>query len=886
MTRLRIFWARLAGMLRRRAAERELEEELAFHQAMLESEHQAAGLSAEAARQAARRDLGSIAAMQETWRDRLRPRWIEAAIQNLRYAARQMRRGHLFTALAVASLAIGIGANATVFSWLDGALLRPLPVHQPGRLAAIWRRYARGGSSENFSFPALMDLSHCPAFSGVAAFYSAAALLGRGTGSRLVWDYVVAGNYFRVVRPTFVLGRGFTPAEDGAGGGRPVVVLTYRLWQRQFGGARSVLGKTVWIDQHAYTVVGVTGPRFDGTERILRTDMFLPLAMTNQLDPGLIGPRWRTAWHAPNFWNVARLQPGMSWAQAGAALAAWQKHLGPIHPGSFRDDGARLGLAPPGLITPGTRRVASEFGLVFLICAGLVLALACLNLANILLARGLARRRETAVRLAIGCGRARLVAQDLTEAVILAAIGGMAGVGLALWTDRIVKVIRAEASFPVTLNLRMDWRVLAFTAAVAFAAALVFALVPALRAAAGDPSRDLAGGAGAGSMRRSRLRGGLLGFQVALAALAVVVAGLMLRSLQDIAGAGPGFNARHVLVATFDLGEQGYTTERGRRFYSQLLAHARRLPGVEAAALTSYLPLGDSNEMGTGVRVPGRKNAISATLDPVSPDFFRTIEVPMLRGRSFGARDRKGAAGVAVINEALARRAFGSASAVGRTVRIGSGRSYRIVGVAANFDVGSLGETTPHFFAVPFAQRYAPHMNLLLRIGGPPVAMAPRVRKLVAGLDPKLVITSIAPLSRTLDFALLPARLAAVTLALFGGLALLLAAIGAYGVITHAVVQRTAEIGTRVALGARRRDILALVLRRTVLPAAVGLCAGLALALAVTRVLGAFLYGIGPRDPVAFLGGTAALAAAITAAAWIPAGRAMRLDPARALRHE
>lgn len=708
-------------------------------------------------------------------------------------------------------------------------------------------------------------------------------MMGRGAQARRVWDFEVGQNYFDVVRPHFILGRGFTPQEDGPGGGQPVAVVTYPFWRDRLGGDPHVLGRTLLLDRIPFTIVGVTGPGFIGTERILNIGLFLPLAMTRRLDPGFYGKRWRTAWNAENFWNVVRLKSGVSLPQARVALAAWLVHAAKTHPQSFAD-GARLGLAPPGFMGPDTRNAIRVFGLVMLAAAGLVLLLACANLAGLWLARGLARRRETAIRLALGCSRRRLIAQHLTEAFLLATFGAAGGLALAAWADHAVLGLGRLFPLPVTLQLGMDWRVLAFTAGITVLAALLCGVLPAWRATHADPAREFAGGAGAGGPRHSRWRGGLIGFQVALAAITAIFAALMLSSLGVIAGDNPGFEPRNVLQVSFDVGQQGLSQAQGRQFQNELLARARRLPGVTLASLGEYVPLGDAYEGGTGVSLPGGKKWFGATSVQMSPRYFRTLRIPLLRGRDFTAADSRRSAPVAIINQALARRVFGATSPLGRQIKT-SGGSLRVVGVTGDFDIDAIGDPHENFIAVPLAQEYRPHFDLLLRTAGPPLAMAPVVRKLVGRINPNIAIASIAPLERVLDFALLPARLAAVVLGIFGFLALAIAAIGVYGVVAQTVVQRTAEIGTRVALGARPADVAGLMLRQLLRPAGVGLAIGFAAAWAGTGVLAAFLYGVGPRDAAAFTGAILALVLIIAAAAYLPARRALRIQPARAL-HE
>jgi predicted permease len=881
---LRTILSRVLGLFRGARAARELKAELEAHFDLLVSENIARGLSPADARMAARRTLGAVEPMREAYRDQAAFAWANSFQQDVRYAFRRLRRAPVFAAVGILSLAIGIGANSAVFSLLDAAVLRPLPVPHPDHLVTIATTYKAGDQSASLSYPEFeLIRSRCPAFSDVAVFWSASVLYGRGVHSRRVLDYEVSGNYFDVVGVHPFLGRGFSGSEGWVAGSAPVVVVSYGFWKAQLAADAHAIGRAIAINGRDYTIIGVAPKGFVGTERIQAVDFWLPVTMHVALNPGSRLEDWTGNEFNQSFWNIARLKPGITVAQADAALSVLQSQLAHERPQVYRD--RRLSTAPPGLFAPSLRRQVLSFGIILLAVLGLVLLLACLNIANLLLARGVERRRELAIRLAVGSSRRRLARQLLTESFVISGIGGAAGWALALALLRIIAGVSLTGDVPfISIDYEMDWRVFAFTAVLAIASAFVFGAIPAWQATRSDPATVLKSAASAGGHQRSLLGEILTLSEVTLAVLAVVVAGLMIRSLLWIQQRGPGFDSRNVVVATFDLREQGYSDEQTRQFYGELQAGALALPGVASASLTSYLPLSSSYGVGGEVSRPGGSRPTECRLVAITPQYFRTIRVPLLAGREFDDRDQPNSTPVVIVNRSLARALYPNSSAVGRSL-LYSKKPSQIVGVAADYDSDSLAEGPNPYVFWPESQHSWSHMNLLVR-GSDPAQLPGEVRELVARMDHRLAISNITRLDATVNAALLPARAGAILLGSFGLLALLLAVIGIYGVLSFQVSRRVAEIGTRMALGARREDVLRLILLQGMRVAIIGIALGMAASFSVAGAVSGMLYGIRARDPLTFSATAVLLASAAFVATWIPARRAVAIDPARALRSE
>ncbi len=889
MPQIRVWLARLLGTFRRRRLEQDLQAELDTHLDLLIEENLRRGLSADEARYGALRTLGGIEQAREAFRDQAGMLWLRSLGQDLRYALRLLRRNPGFTVVALLSLALGIGANTAVFSILNFAILRPLPVSHPEQLLTIAHGSKNAGPdqySANISYPQYLDIHHHnPVFSGMTVFWAAAVFYGRGAHGQSVPDYEVSADYFDVLGVKPILGRTFSGNEGRVADSDPVVVVGYNFWKSNLGGDPHVLGQTIPLSGHPFTVIGVAPPGFIGTERILGVDLWVPISNHGLLNPGSNTAEWMNSKRNRSFWNVARLKRGVSPAAAGAWVENWGARPASDDP-NYRD--VRYGVAPPGLLSPGFRSGVTTFTIMLLGVVSLVLLLACANIANLLLARGVERRRELAIRLAIGGSRARLFQQLLTHSLLLSLLGGAAGLLLALWLDCVLLLLRPMFDLPLAFDLSLDWRTLGFALLVSFVTAILCGVIPALQAAHADPAPALRSAASLGEPRRYVLKHALVAAQAALSLLALVAAVLMVRSLWAVQGAGPGFDAGHVLAVTLDLGQQGYSEKNGRAFYASLLREASRLPGVQAASLTGYLPLSNTDESDTEAQSPSRSKPVVSIMSPVAPGYFQTMGIALLAGRDFDSTDQDSSAPVIIINQFLAHQLWPGQDPIGKIAHLDGpkGRDYRVVGIAADGKYETLGEDTTGFVYRPAAQEYWPHMNLLLRTAGPPLAYTEAARKLVAALDPNLAVSGVRAMGDYVNVALLPARLAAILLGSFGLLALALAAIGIYGVVSYAVNQRTREIGIRMALGAETGNVLTLIVRQGMAPALLGLGLGLAAALAAAGLLSAFLYGIAPRDPVTFTTAVALLVLVALFAAYVPARRATRVDPAAALRWE
>ncbi|HEV2116733.1 MAG TPA: ADOP family duplicated permease, partial [Terriglobales bacterium] len=826
---------------------------------------------------------------KEAFRDEAGFRWLRSLGQDLRYALRLLRRNPGFTAVAVLSLALGIGVNTAVFSILNYAILRPLPVSHSEELLTIAHGNRTGSPDQydaNISYPQYLDIrDHNPVFSGITAFWAAGVLCGRGAHSLSVADYEVSADYFEVIGVKPFLGRTFSGNEGRVVDSDPVVVVGYNFWKSVLGGDANILGKTIPLSGHPFTVIGVAPKGFIGTERILAVDLWVPITNHRLLNPGSDTAEWMNSKRNRSFWNVARLRPGVSPAAAGTWVENWGSRPISDDP-NYRD--RRYGVAPPGLLSPGFRSAVTTFSLMLLAVVSLVLLLACANIANLLLAQGVERQRELAIRLTIGGSRARLFQQLLTHSLLLSLLGGGAGLMLALWLDHLLLLLRPMIALPLAFDLSVDSRTLGFALLVSLATVILCGLIPAFQAARADPAPALKSATSLGEPRRYLLKHVLIAAQATLSLLALVAALLMVRSLWRVQATGPGFDASRVLAVTLDLGQQGYSEKQGREFYPALLREAVRIPGVEVASLAGYIPLSNTDESDTEAQSASRSKPVVSIVTPIAPGYFRTLGIPLLAGRDFDSSDRESSTPVVIINQFLARELWPGQDPIGKVAHLDGpqGQDYRVVGMAADGKYETLGEGSTGFVYRPATQDYLPHMNLLLRTAGPPLAYANAVRNMVAELDPNLAITEMRPMGDFVNVALLPARLAAILLGSLGLLALTLAAIGIYGVVSYAVNQRTREIGIRMALGAETGNVLRLMVRQGMMPALFGLGIGFAAALAAAGVLGAFLYGIRPHDPVTFASSVLLLLLVALLAAYGPARRAARVDPSAALRWE
>jgi predicted permease len=812
---------------------------------------------------------------------------IEAIARDLRHAARSLRASPGLVLLATLSLALGIGANATVFSWARAVLLEPFSgVPGQDRLVKALQT-DRNEEFISFSYPDYRDLrDRATTLAGLAAVRSVPVTLGADGRSERVWAQLVSGNFFEVLGVAAQTGRALTPADDRVKNAHPVVVLGHALWQRRFGGDPGVVGRTVLLNTRPHTILGVTPPRFRGAGTGVAYDAWVPMMMQEQFEPGgsrleARGHRWLEAY--------ARLGPGRSREEAEAELTVLSARIAAEN--ERESLGRGVALFP---LWRAPRSGAEILGPIIIVLAAIctiALLLACVNLASLLLARGVGRRREIAVRLSLGARRSQVVRQLLVESLLLALAGAAAGILVASSSISLLEAWVPPTGFPVALGARLDGTVVAFAAAAAVFTAVASGLAPALQTvrpdtadALRDESTGVLGGSG-----RSRLRSGLVVVQVGLSVLLLVAAGLFLRTLQRLQSTDLGFEPRGVLVASMELFTSGYDAERGLAFYRDLVGRARALPGATEASLVRRAPLGFGGSSSTSLVVEGyeapKDDTAWAYFNNVGPGYFRLMRTALVRGREFTDADREDTAPVAVVNETMAARYWPGRDAVGGRFRLGP-RWIGVVGVARDTAYRDLGEKPAPWFFLPLFQGYRPDMTLLVRTDGDAVALARPVTDLVRQLDPGIAPFGVTTLRAFIGAADFRQRVGGQLLGLFGLLGLVLACVGLYGVLSFSVARRTREIGVRMALGGSPRDIFRLVVKEGASLVATGLGVGLAGAAAVSRLLRSLLLDLSPWDPLAFVGVSALLLASALVACAVPAGRATRVDPVTALRLE
>jgi macrolide transport system ATP-binding/permease protein len=812
---------------------------------------------------------------------------MQSLIKDIQYGFRSFLKRPGFTAIAIVTLALGIGANTAIFSLVNTVLLRPLPVPHPEQLVAVYGTLHDGADYTIQSYLNYKDYrDRNDVFSGLMAYRFAPISVSHESRNERVWGYLVSGNYFDVLGVQPFLGRYFVPEEDKTPGSHPVAVISYGYWQKRFASNRGIAGQSLTLNGHVFTVIGVTPQGFNGTEVAYAPELFVPMMMEHEIEPG---NDWLESRDSDNLFAVGRLKAGVTPAQAESALTAITLQLGKEYPRENEGRGVRL--LTPGLFIPDIRNSVISFSGVLMGVVGLVLLLACVNLANLLLARATERRKELAIRLAVGASRARIVRQLVTESVLLSLAGGVGGLLLAAWINNLVASIKLPTDIALVFDLRLDWRVLAFAIAVSLATGIFFSLLPALKSSKPDLVPALKDEASMAGFRRSRLRNALVVVQVALSLVLFVCAGLVVRSLQVAQRTRPGFTPENAVALSFDLGLQGYTEEKGRAFHRQLIERAQSVAGVRSVALTSTVPLTLDFSYNTiyveGQTTTGNSNLPLAVPNEISPGYFRTMEIA-LRGRDFTERDSKDESRVAIVNETFARRFLPGRDAIGGRFNFsGPDKPYwEVIGVAADGKYNSLGEDPKAAFYRPLLRDYSTNVTLVARTVGDPQAAIAALRGELQRLDPTLPLYDVQTLSEHMSVPLFPFRMAATVLGSFGVLAIVLAAIGIYGVMSYVVAGRTREIGVRIALGAARRDVLLLIIRQGMTLAVVGLGIGLLIAFGVAQLLAKLLFGVSPVDPLTFAGVSLLLALVAALACYIPARRATKVDPLVALRYE
>ncbi|HKM89212.1 MAG TPA: ABC transporter permease [Candidatus Acidoferrales bacterium] len=891
---------RLRSLLRRDAVESEMNDELRFHVERQTEKLAASGMNPEEAARRARIELGGLEQVKEECRDARGTNLLESLLQDVRYALRVLRKSPGYTAVCVLTLALGIGANAAIFSVMDSVLLSRLPVKHPEELVLINSWDAKDRVSSSFSYPMYQDLrDRNTVFAGVIARGGANFNLSyRGVNERVRGE-LVSGNYYDVLGVRPWIGRLFTQQDDIIPGGHPVVVLSYGFWQRRFGGDPSVVGLTALLNEHPMTVIGVSPPEFYGTGLDAPEDVRVPMMMTLVFKPV---PENRMQSRGHQWLDLmARRKPGVSLAQAQTSLELLYHQ---IREGEEQQLPAttsaidrqqflvsRIRLEPGAQGRQSLQRHMSQPLLLLFAVTGIVLLILCANLANLSLARSAARGQEVAVRLALGAGRARLVRQWLTESLVLSLLGAVASVLVAVW-GKAALLSFVPADFRGNLVSPLGWHVFAFLLVVAMLTGVLLGLAPALRATRSSSvgtlhadSRMSAPGGGVLS-----LRGGLTLLQVALSLPLLVGAGLFLQSLRNLEGMDAGFQKENILLASLNPSLNGYPQARVHSLYADLLAQLRAQPGVRSASLTTNPPISggwDQDSVVVEGYQPRQGEDMSPYWAAVSTDYFKTLGIPLLAGRGFNDQDVAGAPKVAIINETMAHYFFKDANPLGRKIGLDKIPDTEIVGVVKDSKYTDLREKTPrHMYMPTMQQDRLFDLAIAVRTAGDPRAAVDMVRSVTAHVDPHLPLYGVTTLEAQIDVSLTADRMIAWLSTLFGMLATLLSAIGLYGVVAYSAERRTREIGIRIALGALPGDVLDLVLRQTGYIVAAGLALGAAAALALSRIIGNLLYSVRPMEPAVYLLAGFLLAASAGLAAYLPARRATRVDPVMALRHE
>jgi len=817
-------------------------------------------------------------------------------LKDLRYAIRSLRKRPSFTLVAVLTLALGIGINTTVFSLANSVFLRQLPVRDPHNLVWVF-----SNNEAPNSYPDYVEYrNETEIFDGLLAYDWVPLNLGANGQAERVQGALVSGNYFDVLGVQARLGRTIFPADDETQAGAPVAVISDALWQRQFNKDGNVVGKSLVLNGHTFTVIGVAPNGFVGTEEAFPREIWIPLSMESVIRPAAANARNNanvlSNRGARTLTVMGRLKSGVTIREVQARMNVVATRLAQNFPDSNQN--FQLSVYTAGNGRPAFRTMLKPVTGILLGVVGLVLLITCANVANLLLARAAKRRKEVAIRLTLGATRARLIRQLLTESVLLSCLGGLAGLLFSIWLTSFLSAIKPKVPLPLNVEFHTDWRVLTFTLLLSVLVGIVFGLVPALQASKHELVPALKDQIDRGSPRRVwSLRNALVIGQVAISIVVLIAAGLFLRSLGHARAINPGFDADRILTLSFNTTAQGYDATTANQFYQQLISRVKALPGVERVSLAQYAPLSYFYSPALSVPVivdghepaPGENPPLVGS-NAVSPNFFETLGVSLLNGRDFTDQDTNSSPGVVIVNETLARAFFSDQNPVGRKLRVmrrgGQSFSCEIVGVVRDSKYLSLGEDSRPYLFMPFAQNPQPAMSLHVRSVGNPKDMAAGIRREAQSIDPNLPAFNVMSLADNIDISLFPARFGAFLLGVFGFLALLIASIGIYGVMSYGVSERTHEMGIRMALGARANDVLRLVILKGMLLALIGVVIGAGLALASTRVVKSYLYDVSATDPLTFVGIALLLIGVALLACYLPARRATKVDPLVALRYE
>jgi predicted permease len=807
--------------------------------------------------------------------------------QDIRYAWRSLMSSPGFSALAILTLALGIGANSTIFSWIDGTLLNPIPgVTNTADLVTL-NRSASVRDPKEFSYPDYLDLrTQNSSLASLAASSVRPMDLTGGAHPEHSWGAVTSANYFDVLGIRPVLGRTFLPSEDQAPGGAPVVVISNRLWKLRFGGDARAVGKTMQINKHDYQIVGVMPPDFQGSQPGVRADIWVPVTMQQQI----ISNYDRLHDRGDN-WLVlqGRLAPHVTLEQAQADVDTRMKNLAAEFPNDHKSENV-VTLFPQWRGPFGANAYLYFLLPMLMAISGFVLLLACANVANLILVRSFGRRREIAVRLSVGATRWRVVRQFLVESVMISVAAGVVAMMITAWTASSFSRFIPPSSVPIVLNISANTTVLLATFLISLLTGFLFGVLPALRASDLSPMAVLKEdtGSSTGSVRKARLSSTLVVAQIALSLLLLVCSGLFIRSFRASKAADPGFNSSGVFLISYNLFPAGYNAATGEEFHKQLLDKVRQIPGVTSASIADWVPLGystNSTVVGPEGYVAQQHESMDISQATIGPDYLKTMEIPLVAGRELTERDSGNAQPAVLVNESFVKRFWPNQNAVGKRVDA-DGMTFTVVGVAKDSKYNTIGEAPRPIIYTPILQDYTPIATLHVRVAGAPLGYAKIVEKTIHSLNADLPLYDQTTLEARVEAASTGSRIAGTFVGAFGALALILAAVGIYGVISYTTRQRTHEIGIRLALGAQRADVFRLVLSNGVKLILVGLGIGFVLSIALTRFLSAVLFQVRASDVLTYSVVGLLLACVALIACYLPARRAMRVDPMVALRYQ
>jgi macrolide transport system ATP-binding/permease protein len=888
MPRLRAWFSRLLGLFQKNKRDAEMAEEMRAHLDLLIERNIAAGMLPHDARNAALRQFGGVEQVKEIAREQRVWRWADEFLQDLRFGARMLFRNPGFSILAILCLTLGIGTNAAALSWIEGILIRPYPL-----VAHQNRMFALGGTTRGvteghgLSYPDFVDLEkNSTLFESFIVDRIVGTTLSVGDRAERATGGIVSANYFDALGVRPVLGRGFRPEEGTGRNAHPVTVISYLTWQDRYKGDPEIIGKTQYLNGVQHTIIGVAPEKFHGTFIGYSFNFWVPTSMQETFDSTGYkledrGARW--------IESYAFLKPGVTREQAQAELNAIAQRLENDFSDTNRGQGFQLyplWKTPFNAVGNLSPTLAITTGVAFF-----VLLIACANVSNLLLARSLLRRHEMTMRLALGAGRRRLIKQLFTEGCLLSVIAAAGGVMVAYWSRNALVLVSPVRTPGITIDYpgQLDWRVLVLSVAVCIGSTMLFALIPAIQASHVDLSGALKseGSGVVGGSGRSRLRSALVFVQVALSFVLIAGTGLLLRSMVQMQNSDPGFSTRNVVVSSVDLFSSGYKPDRAKIFYEQMLERIRALPGVQSVALARVRPFSYTVYSSAPVEIEGyqppRNEQVTADYNQVGEGYFSTIGIPIVAGREFTRNDDENAPPVAIVNETMAAKYWPGKDAIGQRLKV-KDTWMEIVGVAKNANYRTKLEQPTPFFYVPVRQNFVVQNGFIIRTEQSATAIMNAFGREIHALDQNLAPLDTISLQEQVDRMSYTQRLAAALLAIFGGMALFLAAIGLYGVMSYSVSQSTRELGVRMALGANARDLLRLVISRGLRLTTAGIVIGAVAALVLTRLMGNLLYKVSPRDPIAFGSALIVLIAVALLACFLPARRAARINPVRALR--